>query len=291
MAPKSKKNNIGAHVSAAGGVEKVAQRAHEIGCECYQFFTRSPQGGNVKPITKDMVLAFERENTKYGFTHTYVHAPYFINLASTNNKTYYGSISILREELERCSLLGVRGLMTHIGSAHDLSEKEAVERTAQAVTELLKDYKGRTRFLLEVSAGAGNIMGATLTQINTIITLSEKNVSKKSIGVCLDTAHLFASGYDIRTKKDVEKVAKEIRTSFGWDRVEVIHSNDSKVDLGERKDRHEHIGKGKIGKEGFEALITHKEFGKVDFILETPEEELRKQDIRILKGMRDRVTK
>lgn len=286
MVKKKLHNLIGAHVSGQGGFDKAAARAHEIGCECYQFFTRSPQGGNASVITPEVVAVFKAANKKFGIPRTYVHAPYFINLTSEVGKIWHGSVSILREELARCSSLGVTGLMTHIGSAHEMPETDAVAKVAKAVVEILKDYKGSTKFLLEVSAGAGNVMGAKLEQIGAIITLAEKSLKKGSVGVCLDTAHLFASGYDVRTGSEVSKVAALVKKHIGWARVMVVHSNDSKVDLGARKDRHEHIGKGKIGMAGFRAIMANKDFNGVDFILETPEEDERPNDIKILKKLR-----
>lgn len=286
-----KKNRIGAHVSAEGGVKEAPKRAKAWGCECYNFFTRSPHGGKVCDITSEIAQEFRQLNKEYGFDRTYVHAPYFINLASQNSRVYYGSISALRQELERCSLLGVAGFMTHIGSTKGLDYDEAIRLVVRGIIEILKGYTGSTQFLLEVSAGAGQIIGSKIGEIGKIIKEVEKKDKKHKVGVCLDTAHLFASGYELRTKEGIRKLSEEIKKSLGWGRVKLVHSNDSLCDLGERKDRHAHIGKGKIGLEGFRLIMSDSNFKKLDFVLETPEESGRIADIKVLKKLRDGILK
>lgn len=284
-----KKNKIGAHVSIEGGLLEAPKRAKAWECECYNFFTRSPHGGKVSDITYQMAAEFRELNKKYGFDRIYVHSPYFINLASINNRVYHGSISALRQELERCSLLGVTGLMTHIGSAMGQDYDEAIKLVVRAIVEILKGYVGSTQFLLEVSAGAGQIIGSKIGEIGKIIKEVEKKDKKHKVGVCLDTAHLFASGYELRTRQGIRKLSEEIKKSFGWDRVKLVHSNDSERGLGERKDRHAHIGKGRIGLEGFRLIMSDSNFKKLDFVLETPEEAGRVADIRVLKKIRDGI--
>src|SRR3990167_9907802 len=150
---------IGSHVSIAGGIWKAPANAAKSGCEVFQVFSRSPHGGPVKPIDEETKTKFQAEMKKNKLDTFYIHAPYFINLASTKNNIYYGSISVLRQELERGSALGCKALMTHIGSFGELSDKEGIEKVIEAVVKIMDGYRGATQFLLEMSAGAGRIVG------------------------------------------------------------------------------------------------------------------------------------
>jgi deoxyribonuclease-4 len=198
--------------------------------------------------------------------------------------------------------------MTHLGSAKDLGKKEALKKVVAGIKEILKGYGGSTQFLMEISAGAGEIMGDNLDEIAWIIKTvetfrsSEKNrrpVRRSvkgllgsaggwpTIGVCVDTAHAFASGYDLRDKKAVKKFLDEFDEKIELKKLKIIHINDSVYDLGSRKDRHAHLGEGKIGLVGFEALVKEPRLKKVNFILETPTEEGALRDIRLLKKWRE----
>lgn len=261
---------IGTHVSIAGGLWNAPGNAAKVGAECFQVFSRSPHGGPVKPITPDVVEKFQAEMKKHKLDTFYIHTPYFINLASAKNNIYYGSIAVIREELERGSLLGCRAIMTHLGSFGEQTEKEGLQKVAKAIGKILDGYKGSTQLLLEISAGAGKIVGDTFEEIAAI--LDTKELKKYDIGVCFDTCHAFTSGYDLRDKKSVEDTLKQFDKTVGFDRLVMIHANDSKGGLGQHLDRHEHIGQGKIGLAGFKFLAKHKTIGKLDWILETPKD-------------------
>ncbi|MEK9183676.1 MAG: TIM barrel protein, partial [Patescibacteria group bacterium] len=165
----NEKMNIGCHVSIAGGIEKAPKLAHELGCEVMQIFTRSPQGGKVSELAEKIIKVFKENCKKYDVKNVYVHTPYFINLASANNKIYYGSIGAIKTELERASALGVKYVMTHLGSAKDLGEKESLKKVAEGLDKILDDYKDSAKLLIENSAGAGEIMGANFEQIGKIL--------------------------------------------------------------------------------------------------------------------------
>jgi len=272
---------IGAHVSAAGGVQNAPLNAHKLGCECYQFFSRSPQGGDALKLSQEIIKKFKENNKKYNFKDFYIHAPYYINLASSKKNIYYGSIAVLREELERGSQLGAKYLMTHLGSAKDLGDQKAIQQTTKGISEVLKNYIGSCGFLIEISAGSGQIIGNTFEEIAKIL-----SKLKNKINICYDTAHAFESGYDIRDKKSVKNTLNEFDKIIDLDKLKLIHINDSKTDLGSRVDRHEHIGKGKIGLNGFNALINNKKLQNINLILETPADNLRINDIKILKDLR-----
>ncbi|MFA6421802.1 MAG: deoxyribonuclease IV [Candidatus Buchananbacteria bacterium] len=274
---------VGAHVSAAGSIIFAPDRAREAGCECFQFFSRSPQGGNAKPIDKKTAEEFISK-CKSNQMESYIHAPYFINLGSANNKIFYGSISFLKEELKRGSQLGVKYLMTHLGSAKELGDKEGLKKVVKGIKEILADYKGSCEFLIEMAAGAGSIIGDTFEEIAIIV--NSKELKKYNIGICLDTAHAFASGYDLRNEKAVKATFKKLNDILGSDRLKLIHANDSKADLGSHKDQHAHIGEGKIGLDGFKAIVNYTCKQKVNLILETPKDGKDLEDIEILKKLR-----
>jgi len=289
--------NIGCHVSIAKGIEKTPELAHKLGCEAMQIFTRSPSGGEFSEISDETAKKFKENCQKFGIKKVYVHTPYFINLASKNNRIYYGSINSIRKELEKASQLGAKYVMTHIGSAKDLGEEESLKKTTDGLGKVFEGYNGSAQLLIENSAGAGQIIGSDFKQIGTILkTFADikptyevgfLNRLRKSVlaGVCLDTQHSFASGYDWRNGFDncIEALDKNI----GLKNIKLIHSNDSLTDFNSRKDRHAHIGQGKIGLEGFEKLVAFAKENDIDMICETAYPGVI-EDIKILKEMRDK---
>src|SRR6185436_8662871 len=254
---------IGSHVSIAGGLWNAPINAAKVGCEVFQIFSRSPHGGPIKPITPDIVKQFQAEMKKNKLDTFYIHTPYFINLSSEKNNIYYGSISVVRQELDRGSQLGCKAIMTHLGSFGDLSDKDGLEKVAKAISKIMEGYEGSTQLTLEISAGAGRVVGDTFEEIATI--LENKLIAKYDVGVCFDTCHAFASGYDLRTKEHVEKNLKQFDKVIGFEKLVVIHANDSKFEFGKHLDRHQHIGDGFIGLEGFKALVHHKVLNKLDW--------------------------
>ena len=263
---------FGFHASAAGGVQNAPLRAAQEGAEVFQFFSRSPRGGEAPKLTLNIISQWQKALRDNKIKATYIHAPYYINFASANNRIRFGSISVIRDELERGSSLGVKAMMTHLGSAKDVGEKKGTAMVIEGLAKVLKGYRGKTKFLIENSAGSGEIIGDTFEEIAEIIKAVEKKLRKNDlIGVCLDTQHSFASGYDLRGKKGVENVLKQFSKIIGLKRLVVIHANDSKVEFGKHVDRHEDIGQGKLGKETFAALIKNSKLKSVDMILETPD--------------------
>ncbi|NUM25789.1 MAG: deoxyribonuclease IV [Candidatus Buchananbacteria bacterium] len=277
---------FGHHVSIAGGVFNAPANAATVGGEIFQMFTRSPRGGNAPKLTDDIVDLFKTNCQKFGFKHYYVHTPYYINFASTNQKIYQASIRIIREELERSSLLGVKAVMTHLGSSKDTTRAKAIDLVAAGLIKALTGYQGTAQFLIEIAAGSGNVIGDTFDEIATIIKKVQPKV-KTTLGVCFDTAHAFASGYDLRTKQAVNKTFDQFDQLVGLEKLILIHGNDSLVDFGARVDRHWHIGQGKIGLEGFRSIINHPKLKKVDMILETPDYTWDKKNLMTVKKIRD----
>lgn len=274
---------FGAHVSAAGGVFNAPERAAKIGCEVLQMFSRSPQGGKPKPITEEVAAQFQAAMKEFEISTAYIHSPYFINLASAKPRIYHSSISVLREELERGSALGCKAMMFHPGSAKDLGEKKGEKKVIEGLNRIMDGYKGNCQLLIEISAGAGAIMGDSFEELAQFMDGAERG---KEIGICFDTQHAFASGYDMRTKKALDQMLTDFDKIIGLKKMILIHCNDSKIELGGHKDRHEHLGEGLIGKKAFKYLVHHPKLKNLDMVIETPHDEKRPADIRLLKSLR-----
>lgn len=282
---------IGCHVSAAGGAFNAPANAAELECETFQIFTRPPQGGNSPAIDQDVVQKFRLAMEKSGCKDFVVHCPYFVNFGSDQARIFHGSVSVVRQELERSSLLGAKYVMTHLGTSGKSDRAAAFKQAKKGLVEVLKGYKGSTEFLLEISAGAGQSLGGSFAEL---ADLMEPLVDLPGFGgICFDTQHAFAAGYDLRNKAAVTKTFTEFDKVIGLKYLKMSHINDSKPELGARKDRHEHIGEGNIGKKGFEAFIKFIEKkmkpAKNDFylILETEHDKVR-ADIKILKQLRNK---
>lgn len=275
---------IGAHVSASGGLWNGPENAAALGLECFQFFSRPPQGGRIGPIKPEDAKRFRESCDKHGFDRCYIHAPYIINLASKEERIRVSTVEIVRGELERGTILGATAVMFHPGSASGVGEEEGLKMVIAGIKKILAGYKGTTRLLVEISAGAGMVIGDQFEEIATIL----DGVDDERVGVCFDTAHAFASGYDLRNEDAVAKTMKQFDKIVGFERLELSHCNDSKVEFGAKRDRHEHLGKGFIGKEGFKAIVASPAFKKVNLILETPPEGVA-ADIAILKKLRGKA--
>lgn len=276
---------FGAHVSAAGGLWKAGKAGENLGCDIIQIFSRSPQMFAAKPISDEDAEKFRGSMKEHGIQDVYIHAPYIINLASSKNTVRHGSIKILREELERGTQLGAKAVMFHPGSAKDLGQKEGVDAVVKGLNRILDGYTGPCQLLIEISAGAGMVMGDQFEEIAEFIDRAERG---KDIGVCFDTQHAFASGYDLRTKEAVNETFKLFDKTVGLNKLIASHCNDSKVEFEAHKDRHQHLGHGYIGSEGFKSIVQHPKLQHIDLILETPfdgedEPGSRKEDLALLR--------
>lgn len=276
---------FGAHVSIAGGIANAPLNAAALGCEVFQMFTRSPQGGPAPAITPEISDLFLKRCNEHGLSQWVIHAPYYINFASGEERTRTRSAAIIREELERGSLIGASYVMFHPGSAKDVGDEKALAFCTEGITNVLNGYSGSTRLLIELSAGAGSVIGDTFEEVAAIL----DGVGHPELGICFDTAHAFASGYDLRDEKSVRATFKKFDDTIGLSRLAMSHCNDSKVELGEKKDRHEHLGKGFIGIDGFRAIVHHPKLQSMNLFLETEPEGV-KEDLEILKSIRDSKT-
>ncbi len=270
---------IGCHVSIAQGIWKAPARAANLGCEIMQIFTRSPQGGKASELTPEVIQNFQTAQIKNKIHHVYVHAPYYINLASQNNRICYSSVSIIRDELERASLIKADFVIVHPGTAKDLGTQKAIAKIIALLKKCLTDYQGSAKLLLENSAGAGHVIGSNIIELNTII---QQVNNPQLTGICLDTQHSFASGYDW-TK--FNQVLTRIDFEIGLKKIKLIHANDSLTKCNSKKDRHAHIGDGLIGTNAFKQIVAWAQKNNIDMILETKLDKVT-EDVQLLKSFR-----
>lgn len=258
---------FGSHLSIAGGLHNALLEAERLHCECVQIFTKNQQQWVAKPLEQAAIDEWSSHVTRLKFKHTVSHDSYLINLASPNPELRAKSINLFLEEIRRCDLLGIPYLVTHPGAHMGEGEPAGLKRIATAIDEIHKALpKAKVITCLEITAGQGTSLGYKLEHLAEIISQVK---AEQRLGVCLDTAHLFAAGYDFRGAK-YKAFRKELEKTVGLDRVKVLHLNDSKKDLGSRVDRHDHIGRGLIGVEGFRPIVGDKAFKDVPKILETP---------------------
>ncbi|MEM3816084.1 MAG: deoxyribonuclease IV [Candidatus Bathyarchaeia archaeon] len=262
---------IGFHMSIYGSVDRAVDRALEIGCNTLQIFTRNPRGWTARPLREEEVKAFIDKVERNDIRPVFSHMPYLSNLASPRNEIYVKSIEALITEMDRCERLRIPYLVTHLGSHLGQGVKKGLDRIVKAVDEALSDFSGRVMLLLENTAGSRNSVGGRLSDLQYII---ERSSYPDKIGVCFDTCHAFAAGYDLRTEEKIEDAIREIDETVGFTKLKLIHLNDSRGDLNSRIDRHEHIGLGKIGEKGFRNILRSK-LASLPLILETPKNGVR----------------
>ncbi len=262
--------NLGAHVSTAGGLHLACGRGKELGCDAIQIFTKNERQWSAKPLSDAEADAFKKARRECGIRWAFAHDTYLINLASPDRAAWRKSVDAFRVELERCEKLGLEFLVTHPGSPGASGEEAGIERVADALNEI----HGRTagfsaRILLETTAGQGTTLGWRFEQMRAI---ADRVKERGRLGICLDTCHVFAAGYDLSTEAGYERTMEEFDGVLGLRNLRAIHLNDSKRGLGSRVDRHEHIGRGAIGREAFRRLMRDPRFREVPKVLETPKE-------------------
>ncbi|AZR72402.1 endonuclease [Anoxybacter fermentans] len=263
---------VGAHVSIAGGIDKAPERAHQLGCDCLQIFSKNPRGWKVRELSENEANKTQEKLKEFGLDPMVVHITYLINLASPKADLYEKSLNGLITDLIRSGMLGAKYLVLHPGKYTGSSLKDGIKRITESINIAFDKVQNDVILLLENVAGAGTEIGKTFEELKEIMDLIE---DRSRIGICFDTCHGFAAGYDIRTEETVDKVFTDLDQVIGIDKLKVIHANDAKGGLGSNLDRHEHIGFGAIGEAGFKAMIHHPMVLKYDipFILETPLDE------------------
>lgn len=286
---KAIKNNqiLGAHTSTQGGVSAAVTLAQKLGFTGMQIFTKNNNRWQAKPLSEEEITKYKTLLKESGIKYVVAHDSYLINLCAKDQILLEKSRAAFIDELHRCEQLGITHLNFHPGAHGGVGEKEGIQLIADSLNychQLTPGFKVKS--MLELTAGQGTALGCTFEQIAEIISLVK---AKKRMCVCIDTAHIFAAGYDIRDKKNYRSVMKHFNEIIGADRLHCYHLNDSKKELGSRVDRHEHIGKGHIGLDGFRNIMNDEQFYHVPKILETPKGKEQVEDILNLKVLRELI--
>jgi deoxyribonuclease IV len=250
----------------AGGYAKAVAHAKRCGATAMQVFSTNPRSYRTTPIDEAALDAFADLRREAGLDPCVIHTPYLINLASADPKIAKGSLHLLKNDLAVAARGGMRFVNTHLGSYGDRDRDESFEAIRQALENALSDIEPGVVLVLENSAGSGNLAGGTLEELGELI----RRLRHPQLGVCLDTAHAWASGYAIDSKDGVDRFIERAEAEIGLERIRMFHFNDTQVELGASRDRHWHIGEGRIGFEGFRALLAHRELREKVAILETP---------------------
>jgi deoxyribonuclease-4 len=275
---------FGAHMSISGGLHKAFGHGERAGCDTIQIFSKNQQQWRGKPLNEQDIAQFKAEQQRSGFGPLVVHDSYLINLASPNDELWEKSIAAFADELERCAALGIPYLVTHPGAHTGSGEDVGLEREAAALNRLFeRGAGGDVTVLLETTAGQGSCLGYRFEHLARLIELVDRD---ERLGVCVDTCHILAAGYDIRTPEAYATTFDEFGRLVGIDRIKVFHLNDSQKDLGSRVDRHTHIGEGCVGLEGFRSVVNDPRFADLPMILETPKGEDLAEDIANLAKLR-----
>jgi deoxyribonuclease-4 len=258
---------VGIHTSIAGSLDQAAERAHHLTCTSFQIFSSSPRMWKPREPQQEEIAALARLRERYDLRPLVIHANYLLNLASPEPALRKRCIEAFRGEVGRAVALGAEFLVLHPGSFRDGSSETGVRTLAASIREATrKTPLGRVTLLIENTCGQGCSLGGTFQELRNILAL----LDGLPVGCCIDTAHCFAAGMDISSRSGLEKIIGSLEQTIGLDRIHVIHTNDSRSAMGSHLDRHEHIGKGGIGLEGFKRIVNHPLLREKTFILETP---------------------
>jgi len=275
---------LGAHVSISGSLDKAVDNAIERDCTAFQIFTRSPRIWHARDLTDEEIRNFKMKlsTSKIDRLATVAHMPYLPNLSSPDEKGRARSVDTMINELKRCEKIGIPYLVAHLGSHLDTGEDKAIKRLVNEFTKAAKKTKD-VIILLENTAGQRNSVGSDFEQLASIFFQLKP---KERFGICLDTCHAFAAGYDLRTSKSVSETLEKFEKSVGFENLKILHLNDSKSGLGGRVDKHEHLGLGQIGEEGLSKVIKFMNKKKIPIVIETPMDD-RRDDFGNLKKARE----
>lgn len=262
---------LGAHISTAGGIYKAFQRAEDVGCDSMLIFTKSNRQWRAKPLTEKDIAQYKAAEEASHVSPVAVHATYLINIASPKPDLWEKSYDLLRIEVERCNALGIPYLTFHPGSHMKMGDEAGMERIARGLQRLLQETEEcQTIVCLETMAGQGTNIGYGFNQLASMLEMGDPGGMANRLGVCFDTCHVFAAGYDIRTPETYEATLAEFDSVVGLDRIKCFHFNDSQFDFGTRRDRHAHIGEGFIGLSGFANFVNDPRWANHPAHVETP---------------------
>lgn len=274
--------HIGPHVSASGGVENAPVAAHELGATAFALFTKNQRQWSSPPLSAQSIKLFQERCQEYALSADYIlpHDSYLINLGQPDNELIKKSRTAFNDEMQRCEQLGLKMLNFHPGShLKMITVEQCLDRIAESINMALDLTKGVTA-VIENTAGQGSNVGFSFQHIAHIISKIE---DKSRVGVCIDTCHTYSAGYDLKTEQGYEATWQEFDQVIGFTYLKAIHLNDTKKELGSRVDRHDSIGKGLLGIEFFERIMKDSRFNHIPFILETPDESLWEEEIKMLK--------
>jgi deoxyribonuclease-4 len=274
---------VGVHVSIAGGISNAVDRALDRGCDTFQVFSRNPRGWRSKELLPEDAESFAAKLERSRIGPVFDHMPYLPNLASSKDEVFDQSVATLTSELLRCDQLHIRYLVTHLGSHLGSGKEAGRKRIVKAISDAFSGADNNVMLLLENTAGTKNSMGGSFGDMAAIIDM----LDTKRLGVCLDTCHLFAAGYELRTPDGLVQIVDEFESIIGIDRLKLVHLNDSKGTLGSGLDRHEHIGLGQIGIVGFKIILKHEKIRSLPLILETPVDSRRddRENLRVVREL------
>lgn len=277
---------LGVHVSIADKIYNSIDRAKGLGCNTMQIFSRSPREFRNIPLNLEDCEEFKRRRRKSGIKPIFIHMPYLVNLASPDDKLYRTSIKLYIDSIKDADSLGAEYIVTHMGSHKGSGEENGLRRFSKAINTIFDKTKdSKVSILLENTSGSGFSIGHNFGQQRKVIDRIE---DKSRIGICLDTCHAFTAGYDIATEEGLKDTIAQLDEQVGLKYLKLIHLNDARDDFGTLRDRHEHIGEGKIGLEGFRNIVNHPKLKNVPFVLETPKasEEDDKMNLKTVKKLR-----
>jgi deoxyribonuclease-4 len=278
---------VGVHVSIAGSIARSVGRAKESGCDTFQIFSRNPRGWGFRDLDPGEAAAFRDNVRESGIFPPVDHMPYLPNFATGNHEIHEKSVTTLTAELVRCGILDIPYLVTHLGHHAGEGVKAGREQVIAVINQSLDDTKNDVMLLLENTAGEKNAVGSRFEDIAQVL---EGIAQQGRVGVCLDTCHAFGAGYDLRTEGGIDATLKSLDDLIGLDRCRLIHLNDSKGSLGSGLDRHEHIGMGSLGEEGFVRILSREFFRTRPLICETPVDE-RRDDAGNIRKVRELAEK
>ncbi|MCZ6614521.1 MAG: deoxyribonuclease IV [Chloroflexi bacterium] len=279
---------VGAHVSAAGGLDKAIDRAVEIGAETLQLFCSPPQGWAFKPVPPEMAEAFREKAAASGIDRVFLHGVYLVNLGTENPVNLKRGIESLTNHMHTASAIGAVGVIFHPGSHKGRGYDAIFQQTVDAISQVLTDSPDDAWLIIENMAGMGNHIGARFQELGLII----QAVGSPRVKICMDVQHAFAAGYDIVTPDGIGEAMEEFDREIGLSNLVAVHANDSKKPLASGVDRHENIGRGEMGLYGFQVIMGHPAFRDVPFLLEVPGMEGNgpdKENLDVLKELRAKV--
>lgn len=281
MASSVRPKWLGAHLTISKGLPEAAELAHELGATTFAYFTRNPRGGAARGITDDEITAWKVKRDAFGIGPTIGHMPYTVNLAAQDGRIHDFATMVVAEDFKRVEAFAGAYLCLHPGSHQGAGVEAGIRRVVESLAEALPKTSPSTMLLLEVMAGHGSEVGGSFEELAAIV---EGVGAPPTLGVCLDSCHLFTQGFDFRKKSEVERLRKVCEATVGLGRVKAVHLNDSKFDCGTHKDRHEKLGEGFLGKEGLMNLMTDPWLAALPFSLETPVDDIKEYGDEITKA-------